>query len=107
MGTHSLYVDSASQTTTRVQNHILNEQYKNRIRNQSDSKKKSVRFVVISDTHELHRNVSVPDGDVLIHCGDILFANFHKYSLQKSLDKMRDFNQWLGSLPHDHKLIVA
>ena len=30
----------------------------------------AVRVVVLSDTHGQHRNVSVPDGDLLIHCGD-------------------------------------
>ena len=29
-----------------------------------------LRVVVISDTHGMHRKVNVPDGDVLVHCGD-------------------------------------
>lgn len=31
----------------------------------------AVRFVVVSDTHTQHRQVELPDGEVLIHCGDI------------------------------------
>ena len=34
-----------------------------------------VRIVCISDTHELHRELSLPDGDLLIHAGDITFFN--------------------------------
>ena len=105
MGKHSLFIDVASRSTNRVQNHVLNSQFAGRHRDGTTTK--SARIVVISDTHELHRGVNIPDGDILIHCGDILFANFHKYSLEKSLDKIRDFNQWLGSLPHRYKLIVA
>jgi predicted phosphodiesterase len=33
-----------------------------------------VRIVCISDTHGQHANLSVPDGDILIHAGD--FAAF-------------------------------
>ncbi|EFC40635.1 metallophosphoesterase [Naegleria gruberi] len=29
-----------------------------------------LKFVVISDTHNLHELLKIPDGDVLIHCGD-------------------------------------
>lgn len=31
-----------------------------------------VRFVCISDTHDLHAKLNVPDGDVLIHAGDFM-----------------------------------
>lgn len=31
----------------------------------------SVRCVILSDSHGLHRSVRVPDGDILIHCGDL------------------------------------
>ena len=31
-----------------------------------------MRLVIISDTHGLHNDVVVPEGDVLIHCGDLL-----------------------------------
>ena len=29
-----------------------------------------VRLVLLSDTHGLHREISIPDGDVLVHAGD-------------------------------------
>lgn len=55
--------------------------------------------VCISDTHELHRELDVPDGDILIHAGD--FTMF-----SKSVPAIRDFNEWLGELSHRHKIVV-
>lgn len=60
--------------------------------------KDRVRVVCISDTHELHRELSLPDGDLMIHAGDITFFN--------SISKIRDFNDWLGELPHPHKVVI-
>lgn len=58
-----------------------------------------MRIVLISDTHGLHRQLKVPSGDLLIHAGDFTF-----YSKPPSI--ISDFNAWLGSLPHRHKVIV-
>merc|ERR1719264_1866560 len=63
----------------------------------------NIRIVCISDTHSLVENVqppfNIPDGDILIHAGD--FTN------QGNLDKVEEFNSWLGSLPHRHKVVIA
>ena len=56
-------------------------------------------LVIMSDTHELHREVDVPPGDVLIHAGD--FSVF-----SKSLRQIEDYNDWLGELPHRWKLVI-
>ncbi|MGC1780982.1 MAG: metallophosphatase domain-containing protein [Acidobacteriaceae bacterium] len=61
--------------------------------------KDHIRIVCIADTHELHRKVDVPDGDLLIHAGD-----FTQYS--KSAAAIGDFNEWLGELPHLQKLLI-
>jgi len=59
-----------------------------------------VRLVCISDTHSLHRRIPyVPDGDVLIHAGDCLGAG--------TLDNVEDLNDWLGTLPHQYKIVIA
>jgi predicted phosphodiesterase len=58
-----------------------------------------MRIVLISDTHGLHRKLEVPSGDLLIHAGDFTF-----YSKPPSI--VSDFNAWLGSLPHRHKLVI-
>jgi predicted phosphohydrolase len=58
-----------------------------------------LRIVCISDTHGLHRQIAVPPGDVLVHAGDL--------TAHGELDELRDLNDWLGSLPHPHKVVIA
>jgi predicted phosphohydrolase len=58
-----------------------------------------VRIVALSDTHGLHRKVEVPPGDILVHAGDL--------TRHGELDELPDLNDWLGSLPHRHKLVIA
>ena len=59
----------------------------------------ALRLVLLSDTHQLHREVEVPDGDIFIHAGD--FTMF-----SESMEAVADFNDWLGELPHRHKIVV-
>ncbi|KAG1695277.1 hypothetical protein DVH05_020657 [Phytophthora capsici] len=62
--------------------------------------KGTLRVVCISDTHGKHRNIKrIPEGDVLLHCGDFTHRGTH--------DEVRDFNDWLGMLPHKHKIVIA
>src|ERR1700733_5576164 len=58
-----------------------------------------LRLVLLSDTHQLHREVDVPDGDIFIHAGD--FTTF-----SESMEAVVDFNDWLGKLPHRYKIVV-
>ncbi len=58
-----------------------------------------MKIVAISDTHALHRHLIVPDGDVLIHAGDI--------TRKGDLSELADFNGWLGSLPQQYKIVIA
>jgi Icc-related predicted phosphoesterase len=60
---------------------------------------KRVRIVMMSDTHEQHRRVDVPDGDLLIHAGDFTYFNRSSHAVQ-------DFDDWLHALPHRHKVLV-
>jgi Icc-related predicted phosphoesterase len=60
----------------------------------------SFTIVLISDTHELHREVEVPAADLLIHAGD--FTMF-----SKSTAAILDFNKWLGELPHTWRILTA
>lgn len=57
-----------------------------------------MRLVCISDTHGLH-DVRVPDGDVLVHAGDLTASG--------SLEQIAEAHAWLASLPHEHKLVIA
>jgi hypothetical protein len=57
-----------------------------------------LRFVLISDTHSLHRQINIPEGDVLIHAGDITRSG--------EVDIVYDFSIWLAGLPHTHKVVI-
>jgi hypothetical protein len=57
----------------------------------------AVSVVCISDTH--NTQPALPDGDVLIHAGDLTQGGSHA-ELQAAID-------WLRSQPHRHKVVVA
>ena len=59
----------------------------------------TLRIVAMSDTHGLHRQIAVPEGDVLVHAGDL--------TAHGRLEELQELNSWLGSLPHRHKLVIA
>ncbi len=56
------------------------------------------RVVVLSDTHNEHKYVQVPDGDVVIHAGDAL--------VHGSWEELDAFLKWFRKLPHPHKIYV-
>lgn len=58
-----------------------------------------MKIIFISDTHGSHEDLVIPDGDMLIHCGD--------YSPQGTATDLFFFNKWLGTLPHKYKLVVS
>lgn len=62
------------------------------------SDKTPIRVVCLSDTHDqiVH---NVPDGDLLIHAGDLTNSGSAD-DIQKQVD-------WLASLPHRHKVVIA
>lgn len=58
-----------------------------------------MRIVCVSDTHNQNTRIAVPDGDVLIHAGDMTMGG--------RTAEVRAALQWLASLPHRHKIVVA
>jgi predicted phosphohydrolase len=58
-----------------------------------------IRLVALSDTHDLHRKILVPEADILIHCGD--FTN------KGSQEEIDDFQDWISQLPHKSKYVIA
>jgi Icc-related predicted phosphoesterase len=58
-----------------------------------------MKLVIISDTHNRHNKITIPDGDVLIHCGD---ATMHGTE-----PELIEFNRWMGTLDFKHKLVIA
>ncbi|RZU41344.1 metallophosphatase domain-containing protein [Edaphobacter modestus] len=64
------------------------------------AKTSAIRIVCISDTHGQHRKLKVSAGDVLIHAGDFMLSG-------RRLEEIVDFDDWLETLPHRHKIVVA
>lgn len=58
-----------------------------------------LRAVLISDTHTLHDQIKLPEGDLLLHAGD--FTNMGE------LEDVARFNEFLGRQPHAHKVVIA
>ena len=63
-----------------------------------EKREDAIRIVLISDTHNRHRTLQMPEGDMLIHAGD--FTNNGKES------EIKDFDSWLASLDYQHKILV-
>jgi len=61
----------------------------------------SVKIVCMSDTHSTLEmaEFNIPDGDIFIHAGD-----FTRYGLHSEVE---EFNTWLGTLPHQYKVVIA
>jgi Icc-related predicted phosphoesterase len=57
------------------------------------------RLVLISDSHGLHDQVRVPDGDVLVHAGDFTSSGRPR--------EVEEFAKFLRRLPHTHKIVIA
>jgi Icc-related predicted phosphoesterase len=58
-----------------------------------------VKIVALSDTHGGHFSIDIPDGDILVHAGDI--------TRHGTLDEIKGFNSFLAQLPHRYKIVVA
>jgi predicted phosphohydrolase len=59
----------------------------------------TLRIVSLSDTHEQHAKVIVPDGDVLIHAGD--------WTYQGAIPAVANFAHWIKQLPHKYKCVIG
>lgn len=60
-----------------------------------------MKLVVVSDTHGMHRRMlhPIPDGDVLIHCGDMTGHGSDREVLSVAA--------WMKELPHRWKMAVG
>ena len=56
-----------------------------------------MKVVLISDTHGFQPQV--PDGDILIHAGDLTMRGTH--------GQVTEAGNWLNSLPHKYKVVIA
>jgi Icc-related predicted phosphoesterase len=58
-----------------------------------------MKLVMISDTHTMHSKVVVPEGDVLVHAGDM--------ALSGSVREVQSCLNWLNNQPHKHVIAIA
>ena len=58
-----------------------------------------MKVVAISDTHGLHHQLEIPEGDLLIHSGDL--------SYEGTEVEIQDFLDWFSALPHPQKVFIA
>ncbi len=58
-----------------------------------------MKVVCISDTHNCNEQITVPDGDILIHAGDA--------TIRGTEHEVEDFLAWFSQLPHPYKIFVA
>ena len=67
----------------------------------------SIRICTMSDTHDRHYLFTeLPICDILIHTGDI-FMTGRLISDSLAVDKLNKFNDWLGTLPATHKIVIG
>ena len=58
-----------------------------------------MRLVCISDTHKYYTNLDMPEGDVLIHAGDI--------DVYENITEVYHFKKWLDKQKYRYKLVIA
>jgi Icc-related predicted phosphoesterase len=58
-----------------------------------------MRIVMASDTHGQHNSIRIPDGDIIIHAGDLTPSG--------QIGEVAAAAKWLGSLPHRYKITIA
>lgn len=58
-----------------------------------------MKIVTLSDIHTYWNEVEIPEGDVLVVAGDMTGTGTYS--------QLKDFNEWVGTLPHKHKIVVA
>ena len=58
-----------------------------------------MQITFISDTHNLHAQLPLTAGDVLVHCGD--------FTRHGDLPEVRDFAEFIGAQDFKHKIVIA
>lgn len=58
-----------------------------------------MEIICISDTHNNHQKLLVPNGDVLVHAGDVTERGTER--------EVRAFLKWFSNQPHRHKIFIA
>lgn len=56
-------------------------------------------IVALSDSHGNHNSVGLPEGEIVIHCGD--------FTRRSNYQEILDFIQWFSDLQFNYKILVA
>lgn len=120
MENNSITVHTLSNNPTAAWREISKNQKIIKLNVKSPSKPvepNKVRFVCMSDTHSLIRNLvfDIPDGDVFIHAGDFTkcgqkeeVIQFNKWLSKSHYKEVNDLILLLSvSLPHKHKIVIS
>lgn len=59
----------------------------------------SLKVVSISDTHDQHDSIILPEGDVLVHAGDITGRG--------NIQSLYKFSTWIAKQNFAHKIVIA
>jgi Icc-related predicted phosphoesterase len=57
-----------------------------------------MRLISLADTHNMHADIPIPDGDIIIHAGDCTDGG--------TRNETANFLKWFSQLPHKHKILV-
>ena len=58
-----------------------------------------MKIIAISDTHGCHRQLQLPEGDIILHAGDVCDRG--------NKDHVLDFIDWYQQLPYQYKIMIG
>lgn len=58
-----------------------------------------MKIIMISDTHGRHNHLKIPEGDLLIHAGDVSSRGLES--------EIKNFLEWFSKQPHKYKVFIA
>ncbi len=58
-----------------------------------------MKVVCISDTHNRHEQIKIPDCDLLLHTGD--------FTVKGTETELENFANWIALQPAEHKVVIA
>lgn len=61
---------------------------------------KQSKIHFISDTHTKHRELELPGGEILVHCGDFMSSGYE-------VSEVIEFLDWLEYQDYDNKILIA
>jgi Icc-related predicted phosphoesterase len=57
-----------------------------------------MKIAAISDTHNQHKKLKIPECDLLIHCGDLTNSG--------EIWEIKNFCEWMNKTPAKHKIVI-